>query len=37
MLLINSWLGRLGNNILQLVRAIHYATLYKHKYGKNKR
>jgi len=34
MLLINSWLGRLGNNMLQLVRAIHYATLYKHKYVK---
>lgn len=31
MLIINSWVGRLGNNILQLIRAIHYAVLNSHK------
>jgi hypothetical protein len=30
MLIINSWFGRLGNNILQLIRAIHYAVLNNH-------
>lgn len=30
MLIINSWIGRTGNNILQLVRAIHYAYLNNH-------
>jgi len=25
MLIINSWFGRLGNNILQIINAIHYA------------
>ena len=31
MLIINRWFGRLGNNILQLIRAIHYAVLNSHK------
>ena len=30
MLNIQSWLGRTGNNILQIVRAIHYAILNNH-------
>ena len=30
MLIINSWNGRLGNNMLQLVRAIHYAVINSH-------
>ena len=30
MLIINSWFGRTGNNILQLIRAIHYAILNNH-------
>ena len=30
MLIINSWQGRLGNNMLQLVRAIHYAVINSH-------
>uniref|UniRef100_A0AB39J946 Glycosyltransferase n=1 Tax=Florenciella sp. virus SA2 TaxID=3240092 RepID=A0AB39J946_9VIRU len=30
MLIINTWIGRTGNNILQLVRAIHYAILNNH-------
>tara|TARA_Y100000782_G_scaffold30644_1_gene34113 strand:+ start:45889 stop:46647 length:759 start_codon:yes stop_codon:yes gene_type:complete len=30
MLLINNWTGRLGNNILQILRAIHFAKLNKH-------
>ena len=30
MLIINSWQGRLGNNMLQLVRAIHYAIINSH-------
>ena len=30
MLIINSWSGRTGNNILQIVRAIHYAMLNNH-------
>jgi len=28
MLIIEVWVGRTGNNILQLIRAIHYANLY---------
>jgi len=31
MLIINSWTGRTGNNILQIIRAIHYAITYNHK------
>jgi len=30
MLIINNWYGRLGNNVLQLVRAIHYAVINSH-------
>lgn len=30
MLMINSWKGRTGNNILQILRAIHYAKKYNH-------
>jgi hypothetical protein len=30
MLIINNWNGRLGNNMLQLVRAIHYAVINSH-------
>jgi hypothetical protein len=30
MLIIDSWFGRLGNNILQILRAIHYGILNKH-------
>lgn len=30
MLIISHWNGRLGNNILQIIRAIHYAYIYKH-------
>jgi hypothetical protein len=30
MLFISSWFGRNGNNILQLVRAIHYAKIHEH-------
>ena len=31
MLIISHWNGRLGNNILQIIRAIHYAYIYSHK------
>lgn len=31
MLIITSWFGRLGNNIIQLLNAIHYAKLKNHK------
>jgi len=31
MLIINRWFGRLGNNILQILRAIHFAKLKNHK------
>lgn len=31
MLIINSWSGRTGNNILQIIRSIHYAIIYSHK------
>ena len=31
MLIINNWTGRIGNNILQLIRAIHYAIENKHR------
>jgi hypothetical protein len=30
MLIIEVWVGRTGNNILQLVRAIHYAVINSH-------
>ena len=30
MLIINSWTGRTGNNILQIIRAIHYAIINNH-------
>ena len=30
MLIINSWFGRTGNNILQIIRAIHYAIINSH-------
>lgn len=30
MLVINTWTGRTGNNILQIIRAIHYATINHH-------
>jgi len=30
MLIIQSWCGRAGNNMLQLVRAIHYAVINRH-------
>jgi len=30
MILIKSWLGRTGNNILQIIRSIHYAILHNH-------
>jgi len=30
MLIIQSWYGRAGNNILQIIRAIHYATINSH-------
>lgn len=32
MLIINSWTGRLGNNILQIIRAIHYGLVNNHNY-----
>lgn len=32
MLIIDSWLGRLGNNILQVLRAIHYGLTYNPNY-----
>ena len=31
MLIITSWFGRLGNNIIQILNAIHYAKLKNHK------
>jgi len=31
MLIINQWTGRLGNNILQILRAIHFAKLKNHR------
>lgn len=31
MLIISSWFGRTGNNIFQIIRAIHYAFLHNHK------
>jgi len=31
MLIINTWTGRLGNNILQIVRAIHYGLINNHE------
>jgi len=30
MLIINSWYGRTGNNILQIIRALHYAIINRH-------
>ena len=30
MLIVNNWFGRTGNNILQLIRAIHYAKINNH-------
>lgn len=30
MLIIQSWFGRIGNNILQIIRAIHYAIIKSH-------
>ena len=30
MLIINNWIGRNGNNVLQVIRAIHYAILNNH-------
>lgn len=30
MIVINSWFGRTGNNILQIIRAIHYCLIYEH-------
>ena len=30
MLIIQSWSGRTGNNILQIIRAIHYAIINSH-------
>ena len=30
MLVINEWYGRLGNNVLQIIRAIHYAIFKQH-------
>jgi len=30
MLIINEWFGRTGNNILQIIRAIHYAIINSH-------
>ena len=30
MLIIDSWTGRLGNNILQIIRAIHYGLVNNH-------
>ena len=30
MILITSWVGRTGNNILQIIRSIHYAILHNH-------
>ena len=29
-LIINDWVGKLTNNILQVIRAIHYAITKKH-------
>lgn len=31
MLIISDWFGRLGNNILQIIHAIHYAAIKNHK------
>lgn len=31
MLIINQWYGRTGNNLLQIIRAIHYAKMKNHK------
>lgn len=31
-LVINRWVGRLGNNILQLIRALHYGKINKYNY-----
>jgi hypothetical protein len=30
MIIVDSWFGRTGNNILQLIRAIHYCLIYEH-------
>ena len=31
-LIINNWVGRLGNNVLQIIRAIHYGKVNGYNY-----